>query len=140
MSLIEYVRAATVRGECKCGRCLDRGEKPDPTEHTADMIFFKVAAAPGVNADQLRAVTIAHRAEFCECDPFDGKAHNYIELGGWIGDQGVALLFMGLGHLLGLFELLTPRTVLPDLPEEAVMTLASQGLLLITAREVGSGR
>ena len=43
-SLIDYVLKHTERGECNCGQCLDRGDKPDPVGHTVDLGFFKVAA------------------------------------------------------------------------------------------------
>lgn len=36
---------------------------------------------------------------------------SYIELGGWIGDQELALSLMGLGASLGLWNVVTPRTL-----------------------------
>ena len=53
-------------------------------------------------------LTQKHRGEFGDCDPMDGGEHNYMELGGWIGDQGIAMQYMGLGVLLGVFNLLSP--------------------------------
>ena len=41
-----------------------------------------------------------------------------MELGGWIGDQGIAMQYMGLGVLLGVFNLLSPAMLglTPDDP------------------------
>ena len=40
--LVELVMLYADRGECKCGRCIDKGEKADPTGHVVDLVFFKV--------------------------------------------------------------------------------------------------
>ncbi len=45
-----YVQNNTERGLCTCGRCCDYANKPEdkqPTGHTADLIFFKVAKKKG---------------------------------------------------------------------------------------------
>ena len=106
--LADYVIYHTERGECNCGQCCDRGDKPDPTGHTCDVGFFKVAARNNPNAEDLkRLVAESHKGYYSETDPFDGNPHNYIELGGWIGDQGLAMQFMALSHLLGLAHVFT---------------------------------
>ena len=137
MTLQQYVTANAVRGECQCGKCCDKGNKPDPTGHTADLMFFKVAAKPEANAETLKQLAANYAGEFGPCNIFDGQEHSYIEVGGWIGDQSLALMFMGLGHLLGLFDLLTPRTMLPagTLPEELMMQMAGSGLLTVKAKK-----
>lgn len=90
----------------------------------------------GPTADGLRAAINGHHGEFCEVDPFDGEEHGYLELGGWIGDQGHALALMGLGKLLGLWELHTPRTVLGDeIPDDLVMKMAGAGLVTIKSKQ-----
>lgn len=145
MTIVEYVQKHTTRGECKCGQCIDAGTKPDPAAgvHTADMIFFKVAKRGDPDEDTFRKLTADFPGEYAPCDPFDGREHNYMELGGWIGDQGLSMQYMGLGFLLGVFELLTPRTMLPavDLPEanqvafdQIVMKMAGHGLVAIQAK------
>ena len=56
------------------------------------------------------AIKVAEAGEFNDVgiDRFrDGPG--YIELGGWLGDQTTALQFMGLGEILGLWEVVTPR-------------------------------
>lgn len=106
--LVDYVLRHTERGECKCGQCLDRGDNPDPDGHTVDLGFFKVAAKDNPDKETFLRLTSEHLGEFGHCDPFDGSEHNYMELGGWIGDQGIAMQYMGLGVLLGIFNLLSP--------------------------------
>lgn len=131
-----YVIGHTERGECKCGQCIDKGDKPEPQGHTADLIFFKVAKRENPTAEEFRRLTLdSLQGAYCNCDPLDGREHSYIELGGWIGDQGVAMQYMALGALLGVFELLTPRTVL-GLAEsdDSAVKLASQGFLSIRVR------
>lgn len=131
MKLGEYVDAHTDRGECKCGRCRDVGTKPDPIGHTADMVFFLVAKKDEPSAAEFEALTKAHPGDWQECDPLDGKEHSYLELGAWLGDQGVALRYMALGSLLGVFDLLTPRTMLPALDEDLVMEMAGAGYITV---------
>ena len=121
----------TIRGECKCGRCFDAGNAPDPEGHTADLVFFKVAKDGEPELAEFKRLS-AKEGAFADCDPFDGKEHNFMEIGGWIGSQGLALQYMGLGALLGAFELLTPKTILGFEGEEA-MRLAGLGLLAIKA-------
>ena len=131
-NLGEYVSAFTQRCECQCGRCCDGGARPDP-EHAVDLVFFKVAIVGEPALAEFESIARSHDGVFCECDPFDGKEHGYLELGGWLGDQGLALLFMGLGALLGRFTLLTPRTVMPGLPEDIVLRMAGAGLVTVLA-------
>ena len=140
MDLIEYVRKHTRRGECQCGLCIDKGNRLDPKGHTADLIFFKVVAKDhsGKKPDgaTLKKLAKSYRGTFAHCDPFDGKEHNFMELGAWIGDQGLAMQFMGLASLLGLCKLLTPKTVLGKLIEadpNLSMTMAQQGMVAIQA-------
>lgn len=108
-----YVMDHTERGECRCGQCIDRGDAPDPTGHSVDLIFFPVSARNEPDADTFRRLTREHKGEFTDVDPFDGQGHGYIALGAWIGDQGLAMQYMGLGALLGVFELIVPPAKLP---------------------------
>lgn len=136
ITLGEWVRNATVRNECRCGRCCDRGDAPEPAGHTADLVFFKVAlAGVGITPNEFLELSRAHEGEFGPCDPCDGREHGYIELGGWLGDQGLALQYMGLGTLLGVFELLTPRTMLglPD-GDPLALRLARSGYVTVKVR------
>lgn len=129
-TLVDYVMSHTERGECKCGKCLDVGNRPDPTGHTADLIFFQMVAVAEPSQGELLKLIDHHRGEFAKVNVLDGKEHGYIELGGWIGNQEAALRFMGLGHIVGLFKLLTPN-LLPDLPDDLKMQMAGSGMVSI---------
>lgn len=126
MSLADYVMQHATRGDCTCGRCIDARNKPQqPTGHTVDLVFFKVAATSG-NKEHFRRLAQAQYPHW-----FDGKEHSYLETGADMGDQGIALMTMAYGALLGVFKLLTPLNVLPDAPREQQLDLASKGLITI---------
>lgn len=123
MKLTEYVAYHTTSA------------RRDSTEPYADMVFMQVAMRDDTDAETFRRITRTHKGEFCDLDPLDGQEHNYLALGGWVGDQGIALRYMALGHLVGVFQLLTPRTMLGDLiPEDLVSQLAGMGMVAIQAR------
>ena len=144
-ALIHYIRSHAERSHCECGRCNDSPEftkltpaPQDGVRHTADVIFFKVQTVNDANADELRRlITGVPHGTFNDVNFFDGEEHGYIEIGGWIGDQGLALVLMGMGYLLGLWDLLTPRSVLPPsmLDDELIMQMAGGGLITIKAVE-----
>ena len=97
-----------------------------------DVVHFKVVAKPSADAETLRELIDQHDGEFGFVDIFDGGEHSYIELGGWLGDQGAALTLMGMGTHLGLWQLLSPKTVLGNLVDaETEARLAGQGLICI---------
>lgn len=58
------------------------------------------------------------------------KGPGYIELGGHVGDQGMALLLMGLGEAAGCWKVVTPLTL--GLTGEAADSLAGGGMVMIT--------
>lgn len=129
MTIGQYVIDHAERGECKCGKCIDVGNKPDPqSTHSVDMIFMIVSPKNEPSMDEFRKLSALHNGEFAQVNPFDGKEHSYIELGAWIGDQGLALQYMALGVSLGLFKLLSGKTMLRSTQEEALQ-LAGVGLL-----------
>lgn len=113
MNLVEYVISHTDRTECKCGQCFMPVQGPEEfNPHTADMIFFRVSKVGEPKVDEFKKLIAEWPGEFgSTVNPLDGKDHSYLELGGWIGDQGIAMQFMGLGVLLGIFNLLTPVTL-----------------------------
>lgn len=131
--LVDYVLNHTERGECNCGQCADRGENPDPQGHTIDLGFFKVAAKNNPDKDMFLQLSGAHNGEFGECDPLDGGEHSYMELGGWIGDQGLAMQYMGLGVLLGVFNLLSPAMLGITSDDPLFMQMLGSGFLSIQA-------
>lgn len=99
-----------------------------------DVYYFTVKAAPGARGDVLRELIGKHKGEFCELDLFDGVDHGYIEVGGWLGSQELALALIGLGTELELWKLLSPRTLLSrKVPAELEGRLAGQGLISLQA-------
>lgn len=133
--LTNWIRTNVVRGACQCGKCIDAGPEPEkrqPEGHTADLIFFKVALKDGARTKELKEILKTHRGVFNEADIFDGQEHSYLELGGWAGDQGMALMLMGAGSLMGLWKLMTPRTILGDDCDDAtVKNMAGSGYVTI---------
>lgn len=59
---------------------------------------------------------------------------SYIELGAWIGDQGLALCLMGLGEILGLWTVVTPRS-LNITDEAAIQSMMVSGFIMIAPTE-----
>lgn len=130
MNLAEYVRSKAIRGACTCGKCCDAPQNPkekQPIGHTADVVFFQVANN-GANKELFEKMA---KTEFAHW--FDMKEHNYIEIGGDMGDQGIALMTMGLGSILGIWQLMTPK-MLP-LPDDLVQQMAERGMITIIAME-----
>lgn len=112
--LVKFITDNARRGECNCGRCADRLHGPEEYlgEHTVSVGFFAVALANPDNppdVGELLKLTREHVHAFGgDCDPLDGEMHCFIELGGWIGDQGLALMFIALGGLLGAWGVWDP--------------------------------
>lgn len=142
--LAEYIMAYSQRGACTCGRCedaLDNPEQKQPDGHVADMIFFKVSAKDGPSADELKRLIQEHVGEFCQCDLFDGKEHSYLQVGGFVGDQGLALQLMGLGTVLGMWTLLTPRSILgKDIPDDMANGMAGAGFVSVMSKPKQTSR
>lgn len=99
--------------------------------------FFDVDYSDGVDAEVFRAlVENARDGVFARnVDLFDGTERNYLLLGGWIGDQGLALRLMALGSHLELWQLLTPTSMLPaDTCQELKQQMAGMGMVSIAAK------
>ncbi|GAG96887.1 unnamed protein product [marine sediment metagenome] len=132
MDLADYVTKHIERGPCQCGECTDAVKNPEskqPKGHTADLIFFKVRKTNNPDAEEFRKLV---EEEFPHW--LDGKCHSYLETGGDIGDQGLALMAMGLGELLGIWELLTPNSMVPFLDKDMRMKIAGAGYISLKAK------
>lgn len=128
-NLIDFAVKHTERGACQCGQCFDAPpdpEKHQPTGHTADLMFFKVSPKGDPSAGVFYTLV---QEEFPHW--LDGKEHSYLQIGGDVGDQGIALMIMGLGSLLGVWKLLTPNSVMPFLDEATKMQMAGSGYITI---------
>lgn len=133
MLLHHYVRDNAVRGACMCGKCADAPEHPEQlqpkdSEHSADLVFFKVGLGLIAHPDKKKFLQLVSE-EFPHW--LDGKEHSYLEMGANMGDQGIALMTMGLGKILGVWELLTPKSVLGDIPEDMAMMMAGRGMITV---------
>lgn len=125
----EYVNACAIRGACTCGRCIDAPEKPEkkqPEGHTVDLTFFKVAKTDGADAETFKTLVEKHFPHW-----LDGKEHNYLQCGADVGDQATALMAFGLGHLLGVWKVLSPATLMPFLPDDLKQQMAGSGMISI---------
>jgi len=81
-------------------------------------------------ADAIRAAEKGYHAD----EPVERLAGgpSYIELGGWIGDQGLAMAFMALGNHLGLWEVVTPQTL--GIEGEQADQMMGMGFIMIAPR------
>lgn len=112
----------------------DESVSDESVSDAAELVFFRVSLKNNADAEVFKNLIENHQGEFCECNLFDGNEHNYIEIGGWIGDQGLALQMMGLGKLLGLWNLYTPCNMLKlSSEDEMAVRLAEQGMITIKA-------
>jgi hypothetical protein len=133
MNLIEYVTNHIERGACQCGNCIDAPENPKDKQlkgHTVDLIFFKVRAVNNSDKEEFKRLVENEYPHW-----LDGKEHSYLETGGDMGDQGLALMTMGLGELLGIWELLTPESMMPFLDDNTKMKMAGTGFVNIIAKK-----
>lgn len=127
--LAEYVMENAVRGDCRCGQCVDGpppGMGQQPTGHTADVVFFRVAAKPGASAETLKALVKVEQPGY-----LDGVEHSYIQVGADLGNQGVGLMLIGLGAVLGVWSILSVDSIMPGAPDELRMALAGRGLVCL---------
>lgn len=138
--LTKFVWDHAARGECQCGSCFDKGDRPDPEGHTVDLGFFIVSLMEiegtdrtGLEHEFVRLTKTFPHGEFTDCNPLDGSEHSYLELGAWIGDQGLAMMYMGLGTLLGVFRLLTPAILRIEKTDPLYMKMLQGGLLSVIA-------
>jgi hypothetical protein len=131
-TLSQYIVEHTDRNACTCGKCVVSGEDKQLSGHTVDMFFFDVCAKDNPDADTFRKLIVKQG----EINPFDGKEHSYIELGGWLGDQGLALQFMGLGVILGLWQVMHPVNMLKlERQNPLAQQMAGMGMVSILAGE-----
>jgi hypothetical protein len=145
--LRDYVRSHTDRTACRCGQCITSGPDHLPGDdnewsvgafrpHTADMVFFEVSATNNPDPDTLRRLLQENvQGEFGDLNMLDNQEHSYIEVGGWIGDQGLAMQLMGLGWLLGLWQCMTPKLI--GLDGDLAMQMAGAGYVSLVPHPPG---
>ena len=52
-----------------------------------------------------------------------------------MGDQGIGLMTIGLGHLLDVWKALSPDTIMPSMPEDLKQQMAGRGLVSLQYQE-----
>ena len=134
MNLTDFVMANARHGACTCGKCIDSTHNPRSTAspevslrtnaHVVNLTFFEVSKNPTTDKDVFLKMVKAEHPEW-----LDGRDHSYLEIGSTMGDQGLALMTIGLGHLLGVWKALSPDTVLPFLNKEKKLELAGAGMV-----------
>lgn len=108
------------------------GDTAPQGQKAVQLIFMDVIPSENADAGTLRELMDEHKGAFNDVNPFDGREHSYIELGGWLGSQAHALALIGLGTHLGLWNLLSPRTMLPGmLTPEQEQEMAGHGMIAI---------
>ena len=128
MNLYEYVAKHAIRGACTCGKCIDAPDNPEesqPEGHTIDMAFFKVSTADYADAKTFRSLVEAEYPHWLE----DGKERSFIEVGREMGDQGIAIMTLALGDLLGVWEVVTPAML--SVPHDLAIRMAGMGMLYL---------
>ena len=128
MNLHQYVWENTIRGACTCGKCIDAPKNPEqnqPEGHTVDMAFFKVSLRDTADAETFKALVLSEYPHWLECDE-----RSFIEMGAEMGDQGIAITTIALGHLLGVWQALTPAML--SVPHDMAIHMAGMGLLSLT--------
>ena len=128
MILSDYVIKHARRGACQCGLCVDAPENPkaeQPKGHTVDLTFFKVTADGGSKEEFVELVKREHSSWM------DGAEHSYMEVGADMGDQGLALMTIGLGHLLKAWTAMSPDTMMPILPDNMKVKMAGMGMVTL---------
>jgi hypothetical protein len=130
--LIAYISLHTARGECQCGKCCDKGPDREAPKHSADVHFFWVSAKNDPTKEELLALLKEHYPNYDRLQ----KGPSYIEIGAGLGDQGLALLLMGLGELVGLWKVMTPKCL--GATKEQAEQLAGMGHIMISGIREGT--
>ena len=105
------------------------------------MVFFEVSksSGDGLPADPVKLVRLLKENEKNDdgdvLNMLDNQEHSFIEVGGWIGDQGLAMQLMGLGWLLGLWQCMTPKLIGVD--GDLAMQMAGMGYVSLIPHPPG---
>lgn len=102
-----------------------------------DVFFFRVRLRRELieeEIEELKQLITDYQGDFSDINPLDGKEHSYLQVGGWIGDQQLALRLMGLGALLDFWSVMQPN-LLPLSPDMRKQ-MAGQGYISIMPLKV----
>lgn len=110
---------------------------PNDSEEGFDVGFLRFKATEDSTltaeefADAIRAAEVGYYGN--ETPESLVKGPSYVQLGGWIGDQGLAMAFMALGAHLGLWEIITPK-FLGVTDEEEIQRMMGLGFIMIAPK------
>lgn len=111
-------------------------EAVDESRPVIDVFMFRVQFKADASKDEflsvLREVTQPRAGVFNDVSPErlqDGPS--YIEMGGWLGDQQRALIFMALGEHHGVWQVVTPMTLGFDRGDDEAKRMAGMGMVMI---------
>ncbi len=124
--LVNYIIEHTERGECQCGQCCDKQPDRPAPGHSVDLVFFWVSTRNEPTAERLRWLLESQYPDV----PRLSEGPSYLELGAELGDQGIAICLIGLGHLLKLWQAVTPLAL--GIKGEQAQQMARNGLLMCT--------
>lgn len=140
--LVKYVQLSTVvyrKGEvvkaAEHSLTIDAFPAQPATRHTVDCHFVTVGFtehAPSWSHQQFYdAILACPHGEFRDMplERWQGGP-TYIEIGGWIGDQSLALLFMALGQEHGLWHVVTPARL--GFTGAQADDMAGRGMVLVS--------
>lgn len=97
-------------------------------ELTADVYLFRLAVLKPA-LEEYRPAFLALLAEYPEPERLP-RGPNYLEVGAALNDQRTALLAFAVGHLLGVWKVVTPYDL--GVSEPAAARMAGGGMVLIS--------
>ena len=100
--------------------------KDDCSIESVDLTLIKIAVRNSPSKDDFEKMVIEQYPHW-----LNNEEYSYLQIGGELGDQHLALLVIGLGHLLGLWQALSPDIVTPDLSQEIKYQMAGMGLVTL---------
>jgi hypothetical protein len=104
-----------------------------PGDDVVDMYIMSVKCLPGIDAVTLINLINNSAPAFDSPRPTEEGEHNYIEVGAFVGDQGMALRLMALGSHLKLWTVITPKTI-PKLDKALMDQMAGMGFVSIITK------
>jgi len=115
-------------------RCFQSAAPPD-SPALIDVHFFQVAIDERLDHDRFNDLLEAAMDSPGEFNTINtarmATGPSYIELGAWIGDQGLALRTMAAGQAVGRWDVITPaRLGITD--EQLAADMAGRGLVMVS--------
>lgn len=92
-------------------------------------VFFEIIGVDQEKAESFKDEIVSLLRDYPKPDRLAGGP-SYIEVGGELGDQGMALRLFAVGEVLKLWTVITPTTL--GLEGEQARTLAGRGLVMMS--------